>query len=72
MSRYHALADHIDAALAAMAPGTAARLTHPDRAQRHSAIEIMAHTLAARLDNDRAPSANSGASSLPRLPIDLL
>ncbi|OYZ13065.1 MAG: hypothetical protein B7Y35_14030 [Sphingomonadales bacterium 28-64-96] len=64
------LADQIDAALAAMAPATAARLIHPDRAQRKIAIEIMAQTLAARLDNDRTPSAQSDAS-FPRLPIDL-
>jgi len=65
------LADHIDAALAAMAPATAARLTHPDQAQRKSAIAIMAQTLAARLDNDRHARSGSDTASLPRLPIDL-
>jgi hypothetical protein len=65
------LADHIDAALTAMAPATAARLTHPDRAQRKSAIAIMAQTLAARLDNDRHARVGADPSTLPRLPIDL-
>lgn len=65
------LADHIDAALTAMAPATAARLTHPDQAQRKSAIAIMAQTLAARLDNDRHTRAGADLSTLPRLPIDL-
>lgn len=65
------LADHIDAALTAMAPTTATRLSHPDRAQRKSAIEIMAQTLAARLDNDRHSSTGLDPATLPRLPIDL-
>lgn len=69
------LADHIDAALTAMAPATAARLTHPDQAQRKSAIAIMAQTLAARLDSDsesdRDVRGGPDAASLPRLPIDL-
>lgn len=66
------LADHIDAALTTMAPATTARLTHPDQAQRKSAIAIMAQTLAARLDGDRDSMAGPDTASLPRLPIDLL
>jgi phage-related tail fiber protein len=69
--RQSRLADHIDAALTAMAPATAARLTHPDQAQRKSAIAIMAQTLAARLDNDRRSRAGIDATSSPRLPIEL-
>jgi hypothetical protein len=65
------LADHIDAALTAMAPTTAARLSHPDRAQRKSAIEIMAQTLAGRLDNDRHHNTGLEPAALPRLPIEL-
>lgn len=66
------LADHIDAALTAIAPATAARLTHPDQAQRKSAIAIMAQILAARLDdNDRHARADVDPSTLPRLPIEL-
>jgi hypothetical protein len=65
------LAEHIDAALTAMAPQTAARLTHPDQAQRRSAITIMAQTLAARLDNDRHVRVGADPSTLPGLPIEL-
>ncbi len=70
-SQQSRLVDHIDAALTAMAPATAARLTHPDQGQRKSAIEIMALTLAARLDNDRRSRADRDTTSSPRLPIDL-
>lgn len=65
------LADHIDAALTAMAPATAARLIHPEQAQRRSAIAIMAQTLAARLDGEFHTSTKADAAALPRLPIDL-
>jgi hypothetical protein len=64
------LAEHIDAALAAMPPSTASRLTHPDAAQRRTAIAIMAQTLAARIDGDRDWSADRQSVS-PYLPIDL-
>jgi hypothetical protein len=65
------LVDHLDAALATLAPATAARLTHPERSQRRSAIAIMAQTLAARLNGDRQPSNRSDFAALPRLQIDL-
>lgn len=64
------LAEHIDAALAAMAPSTASRLTHPDPAQRRTAIAIMAETLAARIDGDRDWTKDRPSVS-PYLPIDL-
>lgn len=65
------LIEHIDAAMTAMAPATAARLAHPDRAQRRTAIAIMAQTLASRIEGDRELSAASDAASLPLLPIEL-
>jgi|GEM_PF-4851095 len=65
------LIEHIDAAMTAMAPATAARLAHPDRAQRRSAIAIIVQTLAPRIDSDRELSGGSDAASLPLLPIEL-
>ena len=65
------LAEHLDAALATLAPATAARLAHPDQSQRRSAVAIMAQTLAARLDGDGRSSCRSDIAALPRLPIDL-
>lgn len=65
------LAEHIDAALAAMAPATAARLAHPDRAQRRSAVAIMADALGARLASVRPNSMEYDANAAgPSLPID--
>lgn len=64
------LIDHIDAALAALAPATAARLTHPDVGQRRSAITIMAQTLASRMAADRDLAAASDTAGLPLLPME--
>lgn len=64
------LADHLDAALAAMPAATAARLTHSDRGQRRIALTIMAQALAVRLDGDQQAIARVDAAMLPGLPID--
>jgi hypothetical protein len=64
------LIDHIDAAMAAMAPTTAARLTHPDRGERRAAIAIMAQTLAARMAAGGDVAVDGDASASPLLPIE--
>lgn len=67
---YDLLIDHIDATMAAMAPETSARLTHPNPAQRRSAIAIMAQTLASRIAAERDLPETLDTGMSPLLPIE--
>lgn len=64
------LIDHIDAAMAAMAPATAARLSHPDRSERRAVITVMTQTLTVRIAADADVCGDGDAVGSPLLPIE--